>query len=353
VTRESLTSIVQDGKAPLDAIAYGTLAPTSSSGLASLSSASHGRFALATTAAGLSEALRNDLGTKPVPAFDVKFGYGAKDATSKATAALEYEAPGRPVMVIPINDPVAAPALAAPPVVASQAAASDASAASVATPASQPVKTGDEPGSRPVRPESWLDRSFTIANVTITAKGLLAGLVALLAGLALIVAWWRRQRPEPAPAPAPLPAVEPSPRRGADHPATRVSAVFATPSAGRPTAYLVSSGSRGTVTRHPIETKTFRIGADTHNDLVVTGDAFVSRKHASIRFEGGTLYLTDLGSSNGTFRNELRLTETAVSLAPGDVLRFGRTSYELESADRVRMHAASGQPDTHHEPKVP
>ena len=82
-------------------------------------------------------------------------------------------------------------------------------------------------------------------------------------------------------------------------------------------------------TRYPIEKSNVRIGAEDGNDLVIRGDAYVSRKHASIRFQAGSFYLKDLGSSNGTFRNGTRLGQSVVMLAPGDQIRFGHTTFEL------------------------
>jgi len=67
------------------------------------------------------------------------------------------------------------------------------------------------------------------------------------------------------------------------------------------------------------------------------------RKHASIRYEEGTLYLSDLGSSNGTFRNDTRLAQASVTLAHGDVVRFGRTAYEVHGAGEPHVPAHSGE----------
>ncbi|OMC39021.1 hypothetical protein A5740_02990 [Mycobacterium sp. GA-1841] len=49
----------------------------------------------------------------------------------------------------------------------------------------------------------------------------------------------------------------------------------------------------------------------------------VSRRHAELRYEDGRLYVTDIGSSNGTFVNDQRLpASTEYELRPGQALRL-------------------------------
>ena len=63
-----------------------------------------------------------------------------------------------------------------------------------------------------------------------------------------------------------------------------------------------------------------RLGRALDNDIVVA-DASVSRHHASIEARNGSFVLRDLGSQNGTWIGERRITEAA--LGPGDLLRLG------------------------------
>lgn len=58
-------------------------------------------------------------------------------------------------------------------------------------------------------------------------------------------------------------------------------------------------------------------------------DASVSREHASIRFEDGDYWLHDLGSSNGSYVNDLPVTN-ARRLRDGDRLQFGARCYGFE-----------------------
>ena len=77
---------------------------------------------------------------------------------------------------------------------------------------------------------------------------------------------------------------------------------------------------------------TSQLGRDLTCDVVV-GDAEASRRHAELVAEpGGRWQLRDLDSTNGTFVNDRRVVG-AVDVAAGDVVRIGRVSVELHSAD--------------------
>jgi hypothetical protein len=69
------------------------------------------------------------------------------------------------------------------------------------------------------------------------------------------------------------------------------------------------------------------IGRSSECDVVV-GDPNVSRRHAEIRRMGRGYSLVDLGSTNGTEVNGLRVTET--SLMNGDVIGVGTTQITFE-----------------------
>jgi len=64
------------------------------------------------------------------------------------------------------------------------------------------------------------------------------------------------------------------------------------------------------------------IGRGEENTLVITSDQ-ASRRHASIRPEGGGHQLDDLGSTNGTFVNSKQVTTRR--LVHGDVIRVAST----------------------------
>jgi pSer/pThr/pTyr-binding forkhead associated (FHA) protein len=50
--------------------------------------------------------------------------------------------------------------------------------------------------------------------------------------------------------------------------------------------------------------------------------AHTSDAHAALHFDGGRWWVEDLGSTNGTYVNEARVTGRA-PLRPGDVVQFG------------------------------
>jgi pSer/pThr/pTyr-binding forkhead associated (FHA) protein len=69
------------------------------------------------------------------------------------------------------------------------------------------------------------------------------------------------------------------------------------------------------------------IGRAASCDLVVV-DNYVSNVHARIFARDGGWYLEDLGSTNGTFVNE-RKVSAPVSVGPGDTVRVGKATLEL------------------------
>ena len=87
-----------------------------------------------------------------------------------------------------------------------------------------------------------------------------------------------------------------------------------------------------------IITKLFRIGSDPLCDLVLS-DPTTSRRHCEIRPNSDGYLLQDLGSTNGTFVDELRLGE--IFLDDGVIIRVGNTL--------LRFHADRGQQEKRHE----
>jgi FHA domain len=69
------------------------------------------------------------------------------------------------------------------------------------------------------------------------------------------------------------------------------------------------------------------IGRGAECDLRLD-DTFVSQEHARIFAKDGSWYVEDLGSTNGTFVNEQRLSAPAM-LTTGDRIRIGTTVLEL------------------------
>src|SRR6476661_769989 len=60
-------------------------------------------------------------------------------------------------------------------------------------------------------------------------------------------------------------------------------------------------------------------------------DPTVSRRHASLVADESGIDLNDLGSSNGTFVNGTRVDHARI--APGDVITFGKLSFNVNEAE--------------------
>jgi pSer/pThr/pTyr-binding forkhead associated (FHA) protein len=59
-------------------------------------------------------------------------------------------------------------------------------------------------------------------------------------------------------------------------------------------------------------------------------DRGVSREHAQLHLEGDKLYITDLGSTNGTYVRATRLTPNEpVMLSKGEEILLGRLSIQV------------------------
>ena len=80
------------------------------------------------------------------------------------------------------------------------------------------------------------------------------------------------------------------------------------------------------------------VGTDAACALTLR-DPSVSRKHCSVRVEGGRIRVRDLGSRNGTFLGGARIVEADVPL--GAVLRLGNTQLALQARWHVREVAPS------------
>jgi hypothetical protein len=79
-----------------------------------------------------------------------------------------------------------------------------------------------------------------------------------------------------------------------------------------------------------LDSHALRVGRSDDNDLAVDGDEYASSHHARFEPRRDGVYVEDVGSTNGTFVNGIRLTQER-RLAPGDVVRIGETDLRFES----------------------
>src|SRR4029077_18700861 len=109
------------------------------------------------------------------------------------------------------------------------------------------------------------------------------------------------------------------------------------PTAPRPPAPLPLVGSAAAAARAvlllpdrhqvPINRAEFVIGRSSSADLTLD-DTNISRQHARLELKDGSFFLSDLGSSNGTFVNGVRVKERSL-VRDQDNLKIGRIAVVL------------------------
>lgn len=106
----------------------------------------------------------------------------------------------------------------------------------------------------------------------------------------------------------------------------RTAALEAPPmAAAQAVAWLVGNGQRW-----PLKSGVNTFGRKTENDVCLP-DPFISGKHGTLEVDAGGIWLTDIGSTNGTLLNGAKLApQTRTSLLPGDVIRLGQFELHVE-----------------------
>ena len=72
------------------------------------------------------------------------------------------------------------------------------------------------------------------------------------------------------------------------------------------------------------------LGRGSGNDVNLARDEFASSNHARVEPRRDGVWVEDVGSTNGTYLNGIRLTR-AKRLTPGDILRVGETELRYET----------------------
>jgi len=71
------------------------------------------------------------------------------------------------------------------------------------------------------------------------------------------------------------------------------------------------------------------VGRGNNNDVALPEDEYASGRHARFEPRRDGIWIEDIGSTNGTFVNGIRLTRER-KLTPGDVVRIGETDLRFE-----------------------
>ena len=70
------------------------------------------------------------------------------------------------------------------------------------------------------------------------------------------------------------------------------------------------------------------MGRNNEASVIVDNDNSISKKHCSVSFTNGKIMVKDLASANKTYINNIEITAPS-ELRSGDVLRLGRTSFDV------------------------
>ncbi len=89
--------------------------------------------------------------------------------------------------------------------------------------------------------------------------------------------------------------------------------------------------------------KELYIGRDASSSSLVLSDTEASRQHARVSiYDGGVIHIEDLGSSNGTYVNEEKISGP-MKIGPGDRVRLGSTVLNLVPAEQTASAAPAVQ----------
>ncbi len=113
-----------------------------------------------------------------------------------------------------------------------------------------------------------------------------------------------------------------------------------------PLAYLVNL--QDSTQRYPLYARPLKIGRRAGNEIVIP-DPYVSGAHAVIEIVGNEVRITDLGSTNGTFIGDVRLTPNLPTpVEPGATLTLGKSQFVVEwvPSDMSDRSDRSGRSDS-------
>jgi pSer/pThr/pTyr-binding forkhead associated (FHA) protein len=112
----------------------------------------------------------------------------------------------------------------------------------------------------------------------------------------------------------------------------------------QPSLFEIASSSGAS--RHPARGDQILIGRSPDNDIVLSNEPTVSRRHAELVHDGSGWAVRDLGSHNGTYVNGVRVAEDQThAITPSDVVGVGNVTVRLlpgADVDGMTVEDASG-----------
>ena len=78
-----------------------------------------------------------------------------------------------------------------------------------------------------------------------------------------------------------------------------------------------------------LEASAISIGRAANNEIAINEDEYASTRHARFEPRRDGVYVEDVGSTNGTYVNGVRLVREQ-RLVPGDLIRIGETDLRFE-----------------------
>ena len=99
---------------------------------------------------------------------------------------------------------------------------------------------------------------------------------------------------------------------------------------------VVSSPALEQGTVLTIDSSSLGIGRGANNDVPIPDDEYASTRHARFEPRRDGVYVEDVGSTNGTFVNGIRLSGDR-RLASGDVVRIGETDLRFERREAAAV----------------
>lgn len=141
-------------------------------------------------------------------------------------------------------------------------------------------------------------------------------------------------QPADLPAPIPPPAPEPPQKIVLDDAAPDILGTPAAVPVSSPMATAMITGQPRLLNAQgdelPLEEGELTVGREAATGLSLPDETTVSRRHATLTRSGGQVLLRDLGSTNGTYINGVRLQGEA-TLKPGDTVQFGAVRFRYEA----------------------